>query len=229
MQRNRLKRRGRTHDYRPTLLGEALALNQKHITTGHLLLAVAEESDGAAAAIMREHQITKARVVDALARELGKDWASVETTPPREMRHAIDLAWLDGIGTGLNRWGVEIRDGLSREPDAGDLLLVLSCSEGLVAETFRQLGADPERIRDAVKAARLGRAAREQDIRNEIENLREEKQHALECQEAALAAELRERERKLWDELRGEHVSQHDVFSAVRQHLGLPPRPGEPW
>lgn len=210
-------------------LKQALGLRHKHIGTERLLLALAEEREGVAATVLREQQISAEQIREAVMQALGPDQLSPETEPVREMRHAIDLAWFDGIGTGLNRWGKEIRHGLDRDPDAGDLLLVLACAEGLAAETFRQLGLDVKRIRNAVEAARRQRSSRDEEIRQEIDDVLEAKKHALEQNEFVRASELRDRERELWEKLRGEHVSQHDVFSAVREHLGLPPQPGEPW
>ena len=143
-----------------------------------------------------------------------------ETRPPGDVRHAIDLAWLDGVGTLLNELGHEIRSGLDRDPDAGDLLLALACADKLAAATFRQLGMDAETLTKAVETARLERASSANELRRRLENVRQAKEHAIEAQEFERASELRDQERALSQELRGLSLPP-DFRATIRELLGL--------
>ena len=107
----------------------------------------------------------------------------------------------------------EIRRRLAREPDAGDLLVMLATlPESLVARTFAELGIDAAELHSALARAR---AAGPDSIEERIEQVRALKDEAIDSREFETAARLRDEERRLVSE------RDADLLARIRARLGL--------
>ena len=134
-------------------LREALTLGDQHIGSEHILLGMVREGEGVAARILLDLGATPDAVRQAVVRLLGLPRYPVAATAAAwaggraAVRQPIDLAWFGGAGTALSRLASEIRQELGREPDPGDLLLVLArSSETLAGPALRELGVDPDAL-----------------------------------------------------------------------------------
>lgn len=124
----------------------------------------------------------------------------------------------------------EIEEHVGRPADAGDLLVALAClPEGLTARTLTALGIDRAALTRAVDQARregtYSGLLRLAEIGSEIEKVREGKLAKIEAREFVAAAELRDRERQLVNEVR--ELERHWLDATLvelRGRLGLPRR-----
>lgn len=107
----------------------------------------------------------------------------------------------------------EIRRCLDRTPDAGDLLVILaSLPESLVGRTFEELRIDEAALNAALERAR---AVGPDSIEERIDQIRAQKDEALESQEFETAVRLLKEERRLVAE------RDADLVARIRARLGL--------
>jgi hypothetical protein len=119
-------------------LRESLSLSHDYIGTEHILLGLARENEGVGARILLEQGIdgeaVRAGVLAVIP--VGAIRSSPRTSiTGRTGRPRISYGgWLDeGVALLLERLAGDIRRELRREPDSGDLLMVLACSQRLLA------------------------------------------------------------------------------------------------
>jgi hypothetical protein len=136
---------------------------------------------------------------------------------------------LDGNGAALRRLLREIKEGLGRPADGGDLLVLLgSLREGVAARTLAKLGVDGVQLAAAAREARASVAGSElapdPTLLAEAEQVRDEKEAAIAAQDFERAANLRDQERRLRNEA-GAIVERRryvQLLAAARTHLDLP-------
>jgi hypothetical protein len=130
---------------------------------------------------------------------------------------SVDRNWLSWLGPHLDELHEAIRRELRREPDDGDLLIVLSsAADSLGARALRASAMDPDVLAIAVK--RLRAQANDGDCHRKAEEVRQRKELALETEDRATADRLRQEERRLTIEGRR---AQLDALSEIRRRLGL--------
>jgi ATP-dependent Clp protease ATP-binding subunit ClpA len=217
-------------------LREALGLGHNYIGTEHILLGLVRENEGVAARILLDFDADSEKVRAAVIRMLSGPGVrqAVEAVMGGERitRGGFDVAWVDGLGAVFDRLGVEIRGQLGRDPDAGDLLLVLACALDTVpGRALRELGIDLDALWGTIKHARAqATRAREQavvarrQLTDQILELRVAKDQAIEAHEFERAADLRDQERRLEEQTRRDTTSAPDdeMLRQVRRRLGIP-------
>jgi len=123
---------------------EAWALGHDHIGTGHLLLGLLREGEGAAGAVLRSAGLgpegVRARVVE-LAVPGGRGAAEGQVRFGPKAKKALELALREAIALGHEEIGAE-----------HVLLGLLRADDGAAAAILRGHGAEPERLREAVLA-----------------------------------------------------------------------------
>jgi ClpA/ClpB-like protein len=212
-------------------LRESLSLGQTQVDTEHLLLGVVREGEGVAAGILRDFEadlekirIGVMRILPATAPQpsgvtLGSSKASQRIAP----------GWLDGLGLMLNGLADEIRHELGREPDGGDLLLVLSAGRDSVpAQALEQLNVDVDELWGQIEHRRRQAKATKRQLAEQIEQARLEKERALESQQFQAAARHRDQERRLTEQQRAHKLVSTETLHAIRHRLGLPTAPDRP-
>jgi hypothetical protein len=121
---------------------DARALGHAHIGTEHILLGLLQVEDGVAAEVLGSFEVTHARVLAEVRREIGegdsdKGIGQIPFTP--RAKKVLELALREALSTGLGYIGTEhILLGLAREND------------GVAARMLLDLGASPEAIRARV-------------------------------------------------------------------------------
>jgi hypothetical protein len=203
-------------------LREALSLGHDWIGPEHILLGLAREGEGVAARILSdagaEPNTVRVMVEDALAAAPRPRVSRL----PRPQRKGSAAAWLTRVHPGLDRLDREIRDELGREPDDGDLLLVLASMPGLVSgQTLAELGVDPDALWGVLERVRRARSEAAAEVERQREQARLAKEAAIEAQNFAEAARLRDQERELAQRRR----SGPESLNEIRRLLGLPPPP----
>jgi hypothetical protein len=129
----------------------------------------------------------------------------------------VDSSWFDWMAVLLDNLAMEIRQKRGREPDSGDLLIVLaSASDTVASDMMRELGLDADRLADVVEGARRLRAAGDPSAR--IEKVRQDKEAALGSEDPDLADRFRDEERNLTRKLKGDHAA---ALYEIRVRLGL--------
>jgi hypothetical protein len=129
---------------------EAARLGGNHVGTEHLLLGLIRESDSFAAQVLIEKMgIAVDRIRSEIARKvapghgnLGQD---MQLTP--QSKRVIDLAGEEAVALGNNYIGTEHL-----------LLGLIRLEEGLASRVMRQIGADLESTRAAVRAMQATQA-----------------------------------------------------------------------
>jgi hypothetical protein len=221
-------------------LREALSLGHNYIGTEHILLGLVRENEGVAARILLDFDADSEKVRNQVVRMLSG---------PGSQRHGSNsartagagAAWLDGLDDILEPLAREIRGKLGREPDAGDLLLALACAPGTIpGQALGELGVDLdvlwgmiERARDQFTRARMQNRQAQEELAQEIGEVRRAKQEAIEAQEFERAAGLRDQERELIEQTPAQPVMPLEVLQEITRRLGLPhtdnpPQPPEP-
>ena len=67
----------------------------------------------------------------------------------------VDRGWFGGVADSLDGLATEIRQERGREPDPGDLLIVLaSTPDTVVGDLISELGLDPDRLAETLEAVR---------------------------------------------------------------------------
>ena len=212
-------------------LREALSLGHNYIGTEHILLGIVRENEGVAIRILLDFNADPEKVRDEVIRMLSGP-GSLPPARSEEWRgpwQTIAPGWLDGLGLMLNQLADEIRRELGREPDAGDLLLLLTAAPGVIpAQALQQLGVDVDDLWGQIERLRhQARNAREQ-LAREIEQARIEKKRAIEAQQFQTAARHRDRERELTEQQRAQKIDSPQALQAIRRSIGLPAPPDSP-
>jgi hypothetical protein len=146
----------------------------------------------------------------------------VEIGGSRTVRLPVDAAWLDGLGDVLTTLAREIRHQLGRDPDVGDLLVVIACAqEKLAGDALRELGIDLDALWGVLERSRQRRAEELDEQHRKLEDVRKKKREALEREQFKEAAQLRDEERKLSARPRPEDDLEQEVLREARHRLGL--------
>jgi ATP-dependent Clp protease ATP-binding subunit ClpC len=176
---------------------EARLLKHNYIGTEHILLGLLREEEGLAARVLESLDITVDEVRAQVARIVGEgDEVTSGQIPftPRAKK-LLELALRESQSLGHNYIGTEhILLGLVRE------------NEGVAARILLDFDADAETIRNEIIRMLSGPGRREQPASPdpEIEEVRAQKEAAIDAGDFELAASLRDRERKLIRERRAE-------------------------
>lgn len=210
-------------------LREALSLGHNWIGTEHILLGMARENEGVAARILLEFgadaEQIRSRVTEVVGAPPTVSVAS-GVAGGRATRVPIEVAWFDGLGDLLGQLAREIRQELVRDPDLGDLLLVIACAQDTLAgKALRETGIDLDVLWGALERLRQRQAEERQALIRTIEDVRTRKAQALESKEFAEAATLRDEERELSDRARAQAAIGPELTGELRRRLGLPTPP----
>lgn len=129
----------------------------------------------------------------------------------------VDTAWLSWVASQLDGLAQEIRRQYRREPDAGDLLIVLaSAPDTVVGELMSELGLDVDQLAETLEVLRAAHAVRDPYLR--IEETRQQKELAKESGQLELSDRLREEERRLTRQLKIDHAA---ALDQMRIRLGV--------
>jgi hypothetical protein len=111
----------------------------------------------------------------------------------------------------------EIRYKLKREPDTGDLLLILASAPATrVTRILREFGVDIDALPGVVERIRA-QALAEDELAQQIQQLSDAKQRAL-----ADVARLRAEERELRERAHARDAVEPEALAQIRRQLGLP-------
>ena len=142
-------------------LREALSLGHNYIGPEHILLGLTRENEGVASRILLDLGADAERIRNEVITVLsgpGAPGSRVAPAPPRP----IDSTWFRGLELMLAALGKAIRHELGREPDPGDLLLVLaSARETISGRAVSELGVDLDALQAAVERLRAEHAQTE--------------------------------------------------------------------
>ena len=213
-------------------LREALSLGHNYIGTEHILLGLVRETEGVGARILLDLGVDSETIRDAaiamLSGSEGPNQARV-TSIGGQTGPVVDQAWLGGFGGALNRLAAEIRDKLKREPDTGDLLLILAGAPATpVARVLGELGVDVDALPGVVERIRA-QALAEDQLAQQLQRLTDAKQQAL-----AEVARLGAQERELRQQAHARAAVDPEALTQIRRQLGIPnpanspPQPPEP-
>jgi Clp amino terminal domain, pathogenicity island component len=202
-------------------LREALSLDHNYIGTEHLLLAVVRENEGVAARILLDLDADPVKVRNEVIRVLsgprgrilgrGQRFGPAGRASAELRREEPPPA--DDAGAVFASIERQIRGLLHREPDNGDLLVILATlPEGVVGRAFADLGITDEALGAALTRAR---AAAPDSIDDQIELARKRKDEALDAGDSEAAALQRDEERRL------ERERDTDLLGRVGARLGL--------
>ena len=195
-------------------LTEALSLGHNYIGTEHLLLGLVREKEGVAVQVLvaldADAKKIRHEMIPMLSGPEARAAADVKPAHSRSIRHPIDRAWFDGLGALLNGLAREIRSGLGREPDTGDLLLALACApEALAAQALRGAGVDLDELQTMIERQRTERLPAVQErARESTTQMRDEEQRLIQAHE--------------------DDVVLPEVLQEIRQRLGVPRRVDSP-
>ena len=212
-------------------LRESLSLGQTHVDTEHLLLGVVREGEGVAARILRDFEADLEKIRTGVMRILPATapQPSGVTLGSSKASQRIAPGWLDGLGLMLDGLADEIRRELGREPDAGDLLLVLTAApDSVPARALEQLKVDVDELWGEVEHLRRQAQATKRQLAEQIEQARLEKERAIESQQFQAAARHRDQERRLTEQQRAQKLMSAETLQTVRHRLGLPTPPDHP-
>jgi ATP-dependent Clp protease ATP-binding subunit ClpA len=208
-------------------LREALGFGHKAVAPEHILLGLARESEGVAARVLLEYdadsETISRQVSDRLAAMPPEAAVVGHAARGRFARVPVDADWLEGLREVLQPLADEIRDELGRRPDAGDLLLVLGSARGtLVAQALRELGVDLDALWATLERIRKQDSDERGALAAKLIMVRANKARALESRQLEEAARLRDEERTLLEQVRGQASIGPDVMREIRHRLGLP-------
>ncbi len=217
----------RTKEVLGLALREALSLGHNYIGTEHILLGLVREGEGVAMRVLLECGVDSETIRNEVIRMLsgaGGQWrAEGSATAFAWENRPVGGGWLGDLGGLLGRLGEEIRAELGREPDPGDLLVVLACAPGTPAvQALDELGVDVDQLWARIEHARgQARAARE-TIAQRIREVAQAKERAIEDQRFEEASVLRDQERQLREHARVRPRVAPEVLDEIRQRLGIP-------
>ncbi|MHB8694297.1 MAG: UvrB/UvrC motif-containing protein [Solirubrobacteraceae bacterium] len=216
---------------------EALSLGHDYIGTEHILLGIVRENEGVGARILLDFDADSEKIRNEVIRMLSGPGSRGQRTgsataaaggQSRDGQRAVDAGWLDGLGPLLDRLAADIRQGLGREPDPGDLLLVLACAqETLTAQALSELGVELDALWGTIEHVRQQHFAAEKDLMRRIQDVCRAKEQAIEAQEFQNAARLRDQERELREQAGAQSAVRPEVLPEIRRHLGIPTSPGD--
>jgi len=212
-------------------LRESLSLGHMYVDTEHLLLGLVREGEGVAARILvdfdADPEKIRSQVIGMLRATAPQP--SRQTAANSEAWQRIAPRWLDGLGLVLNGLADEIRHELGREPDAGDLLLVLTAApDSVAAQALEQLKVDVDELWGQVEHLRRQAHASNQQLADQIKQARLEKERAIESRLFEAAARHRDQERRLTEQQRAQRLVSTETMQAIRHCLGLPTPPDRP-
>jgi ATP-dependent Clp protease ATP-binding subunit ClpC len=198
-------------------LRESLSLGHRYIGTEHILLGLLRDPEAVAMRVLAELEVDPDRVRVGVMRAVPDHSTAAGAIasgrlgpPPR-----TSVAPRQDAGEMFTRIERHIRAFLGREPDNGDLLVILSAlPEGVVARTLDELGIDAAALDAALARAR---EAGPDDIDDQIERVRELKDAAIDQGRMQDAARHREEERRLAE------AREADLLGRIRERLGLLP------
>ncbi len=195
-------------------LREALSLGHNYIGTEHILLGLARENEGVAARVLLDLEADAEKIRNEVIRMLSGPVGHYETPVPQPLLSGPRPM---GAATLWARIAPEVRARLGREPDAGDLLLLLaSIPDSLVARTLAALGVDEAALDDALAQARRQGSS---PFEERIELLRSQRAEAEAEGDEYAAAQLRA------EELRARREHSEQLLHRVRERLGLGEEP----
>ena len=222
-------------------LREALSLGHNYIGTEHILLGLVRENEGIGARVLLDFDADSEKVRNEVLRLLPREGSptfgrdKISSNAPASLRARVGLvAWLGELGPVLDQLGAEIRGELGRDPDIGDLLLVLACAHDTVpARALDELGVDLDALWSTIEHVRAEglqpQAQARQHLAEQITAVRAAKQQAIEDQEFERARELRDRERQLTEQQAPAQKSfASEVLTEIRPRLGIPSAPPSP-
>ncbi len=203
-------------------LREALSLRHNYIGTEHILLGLVRENEGVAMRILLDLNVTGEQIRDGVIRAMsGGAAAGRAQSGQPSLTHLAEYQLPSrDAGEMLSRIERQIQVFLGREPDNGDLLVILSAlPEGVVARTLSELGIDAVALDAALARAR---EAGPDDIDDQIARAQERKDAALDEGRMEDAARERDEERRLVT------AREADLLGRIRERLGLsaPPAAG---
>ena len=210
-------------------LREALSLSHNYIGTEHILLGLVRENEGVAARILLDFDAGSERVRDEVIRLLPESGAGPRTEVIQSgSEPAIDPGWLDGLPMLLAPLGAEIRSQLGRAPDVGDLLLACACVSHTPAyQALAELSVDVDQLWGLIKHARAHNEADRRALAEQMREVAQAKDLAIEERRLSDAAQLRDQERELREQARAHPRAQLSALDEIRRRLGLP-TPSEP-
>lgn len=210
-------------------LRESKDLGHTYIGTEHILLGIIREKDGVAARILRDFdadlETTRGELIRMLSGPGDRQRGRLPLEGSRGQWQRIAPGWLDGLGLMLNQLADEIRRELGREPDAGDLLLLLTAAPQTPARALAQLGVDVDELWGQLERLRSQARSAHEALAREIEQVRIEKERALQAQQFDTAARYRDRERELTEQQRAQPIVSPEELQAIRRRIGLPAPP----
>ena len=213
-------------------LREALGLGQMSVGSEHILLGLVREGEGVAARILVDFDADPERIRNEVIRTLPANapQPSDVTLGSPKASQRIAPGWLDGLGSPmLNGLADEIRRELGREPDAGDLLLVVTAApDSVPAQALERLEIDVDELWGEVEHLRRQAHAAKRQLAEQIEQARLEKERAIESQQFQAAARHRDQERRLTEQQRAQKLVSTETLRAIRHRLGLPTPPDRP-
>ena len=212
-------------------LRESLSLGHVQVGTEHVLLGLVREGEGVAARILRDLDADLEQIRNEVIRMLSASapQPSGITLGSSKAWQRIAPDWLDGLGLMLDGLADEIRRELGREPDAGDLLLVLTAApDSVPARALEQLKVDVDELWGEVEHLRRQAQATKRQLAEQIEQARLEKERAIESQQFQAAARHRDQERRLTEQQRAQKLMSAETLQTVRHRLGLPTPPDHP-
>jgi len=143
-------------------LREALTLGTNRVGPEHILLGIARENGGVASRVLLDFDADSLKIRNQVVGRIEPRPPDLSAARPAAFstRTPIDATWLDGLGRMLGQLGGEIRTELGRDPDLGDLLLVIACARHTVAgEAMADLGIDLDSLWGALERVRQQRSA----------------------------------------------------------------------
>jgi ATP-dependent Clp protease ATP-binding subunit ClpA len=215
-------------------LREALGLGHDVVGSEHIVLGLVGERDGVAAQILAELGADPDAIREAVLEKISVPGYRPEPRLAMALargatRRHVEPIWLGGAGDALNRLASEIRRELRRDPDPGDLLLVLALTPDTVAAAaLQELGADSDTLWATVERIRQTHRREQEELANRISEVRGAKERAIERGELDRAARLRDEERELTERTRAGSALNPEVLGEIRRTLGLPNPPDGP-
>ncbi|HEY3945412.1 MAG TPA: Clp protease N-terminal domain-containing protein [Solirubrobacteraceae bacterium] len=176
------------------------------------------ENEGVAARILLSFDADSEKIRNEVIRMLSGPHGQ-RPTPPQPSGGAGPHARPTGAASLWARIGPVIRERLGREPDAGDLLVMLArIKDGLIARTLAELGVDDRALDNALERAR---AQGPSPFEEQIELLRTQRAAAESRGDAEAVAALRA------EELRTLRERDERLLAHTRARLGIGEEPGE--
>jgi ATP-dependent Clp protease ATP-binding subunit ClpA len=194
-------------------LREALALGHNFIGTEHILLGLVRENEGVAARVLRDFDADSDTIRNAVIRALSGSRPREAGPFEQVARSRVQSPAQEDVGVMLAMIERHIRGLLHREPDNGDLLVILATlPEGVVGRALAELGITDDALDAALTKAR---ASGPDSIDDQIELAMRNKDQAIDQGDLAGAVSYREEERRLAE------ARDVDLIGQVRSRLGL--------